>query len=370
VAPTFDRRRYRLTARGYVGFVTVGGQPVEFRPKRPWAEVRCLFQPASRDREGAGEVSHTHGPSGPGSPELLDLLARRLADLMLARAAAGLLRGYVEREVTEGQVRGRIDVPKQVRHGWRQPGVFGLRVDEFTPDVAWNRIPKATAVRLLSEPGLTGPTREALTRAVAAFAGVSDTPWSVSEPTVREFDARTEPYRELIGWCDLIGSGEVLVSLERAFELYAERLFRAAVGDWNLGVQEPIWLHLAEDPTPRPPPRLREGAGGWGRSLCLTPDLVVTRSGTPASVWDAKWKRPDPLPADAHQVIAYAALLGASDCGLVYPGRRFGLSFLRPASDSRLSVRLLRLPLTDDPARLRRAAGRLRRACRAGGPGA
>ncbi|MEO2089597.1 MAG: hypothetical protein ABGY75_08895 [Gemmataceae bacterium] len=333
VRPTFARRRYALTARGYVGFLRVGEHTIEFRPKWPWERVGPLFSPLPAVGEGPGVRADI--PAG-----FLDLFAHRLARLMLDRSAAGLHRGYVERTVCEPTVRGRIDLPAHTRAPWKHPGLFDQLVDDLSPDVPANRWPKATATELARTPGLSGATREVLERAVAAFAEVGDAPVPTADRDAIRAGAPAE-YREMLDWCGLLDAGEVLVSLERAFEMYATRLFREAVGERNLRVQQPIHL------TP----------------VALTPDLVVRRGDTPVSVWDAKWKRPDPAADDLHQALAYAALLGVADCGLVYPGRRFRLETLR-AAGSAVAVHLLRLPLADDPARFHRTAVRLRRACR------
>jgi 5-methylcytosine-specific restriction enzyme subunit McrC len=245
---------------------------------------------------------------------------------MLARASAGLLRGYVEQDISDAHLRGRIDLPRQLRKPFRQPTLFDQIADEWTPDLPFNRVPKATAVRLLAEPGLSGGVRDALTRAVVAFAEVSDSPLSAGERAGMGFDARTEPYRELIRWCDLIGTENVLVSLEQAFEGYVSRAFCEALG-------ERVRVHAAVGLGP----------------VTLTPDLTVLAGTSAASVWDAKWKKPDPTAADVHQALAYAALLGVPTCGLVYPGRRWKLDTL--TAPSGVTLQLLRLPLSDDPKR-------------------
>jgi len=263
---------------------------------------------------------------------------------MLAQASAGLLHGYVERELTDTHLRGRIDLPSQLRKPLRQPTLFDQIADEWTPDIPWNRLPKAVAVRLLAEPGLSAEVRNALERAVAAFAEVSDTPVSAVERTGMTWDARTEPYRELIDWCDLIGTENVLVSLERAFEGYATRAFREALG---------------EDVRPQRDVELRSDALAVGSRLTLTPDLTVFAGPSPASVWDAKWKRPEPTSPDVHQALAYAAVLGVPVCGLVYPGRRWRTDTLRPDTGAGVELRLLRLPLTDNPVRWGRLCRRI-----------
>jgi hypothetical protein len=337
VRPTFARRRYALTARGYVGFLRVGELTIEFRPKWPWEMVGPLFT----SNAAAGTHPLTPGPSPQGTRgAILDLYATKLAALMLDRATVGLHRGYVERTVCEPTVRGRIDLTVHTRTAWKRPGLFDQLVDDLSPDVPVNRWPKSAAAELTRTPGLSESTRGALERAVAAFADVSDDAVPAADRAAIRAGAPAE-YRELLDWCGLLDAGEVLVSLERAFEGYATRLFRAAVGERRLAVQQPIHL------TP----------------VALTPDVVVRRGDTPVLVWDAKWKRPTPTADDLHQALAYAALLGVADCGLVYPGRRFRLETLRAAGTS-VAVHLLWLPLTDDPARLRRTAVRLRRACR------
>ncbi len=106
-----------------------------------------------------------------------------------------------------------------------------------------------------------------------------------------------------------------------------------------------------------PPSLSGRGAGGVG-SFDLTPDLTVFRHSFPVSVWDAKWKKPDPTAADVHQALAYAAVLGVPACGLVYPGRRWKLQTLRAPSG--VALHLLRLPLTDDPVRWAKVCRRVR----------
>lgn len=263
---------------------------------------------------------------------------------MLACASAGLLRGYVEQELTDTHLRGRIDLPSQLRKPTRQPTLFDQIADEWTPEIPWNRLPKAVAVRLLTEPELSAEVRDALERAVAAFADVSDTPVSAVERATMVWDARTEPYRELIDWCDLIGTENVLVSLERAFEGYATRAFREALGD-AVRVQEGV--------------ELRSDVLAAGSRLTLIPDLTICRHSSPASVWDAKWKRPEPTSPDVHQALAYAAVLGVPVCGLVYPGRRWRMETLRLTTRAGVELRLLRLPLTDDPMRWSRLCRRI-----------
>ena len=145
VTPTFDRGVYRLTARGYVGSFRTANVRWEVRPKLPWESLRWL----TGDRSAPGGLV-ADDPGSVGG--LADLLAGRLADLIRERAEAGLLRDYAECQTREPTVRGRIDLPRQLRDAGT-PSLFHLVADEFTPDVVWNRLPKAAARRLLDHAG-------------------------------------------------------------------------------------------------------------------------------------------------------------------------------------------------------------------------
>ena len=88
----------------------------------------------------------------------------------------------------------------------------------------------------------------------------------------------------------------------------------------------------------------------------------VRQDGSPVAVWDAKWKtlgRGGPADDDLHQVLAYAAVLGVTACGLIYPGRR--ATSRRWATPSGVTVHAVTLPVTGDPRRFESAVGRLRR---------
>ncbi|HET6574724.1 MAG TPA: hypothetical protein VFG68_14045, partial [Fimbriiglobus sp.] len=336
VTPTFDRGVYRLTARGYVGSFRTATVRWEVRPKLPWESLRWL----------------TGLRAGPGGPladvdtvgGLADLLAGRLADLIRERAEAGLLRDYAERETREPSVRGRIDLPRQLRDA-RTPSLFHLVADEFTPDVVWNRLPKAAARRLLDHPGLATEARARLTDAVTVFEGVSDVAPSMEELDRLRFDRRTEPYRPLVAFSRLVldQSAPPGDEIAAAFLINLEHLFQCHVGERlaRLGALRAGW-------SVEPQPEVVLSPDGALAPLVLRPDLLARDPhGRPASVWDVKWKSLKPAgpdAADVHQVLGYAAALGIRSAGLVYPGWRFAVSkYTAPGSPVTLRVVRLRL---------------------------
>jgi 5-methylcytosine-specific restriction endonuclease McrBC regulatory subunit McrC len=75
--------------------------------------------------------------------------------------------------------------------------LFHLVADEFTPDVVWNRLPKAAARRLLGHAGLGMEARARLADAITTFGNVSDGIPSADELDRLRFDRRSEPYRSL-----------------------------------------------------------------------------------------------------------------------------------------------------------------------------
>jgi 5-methylcytosine-specific restriction endonuclease McrBC regulatory subunit McrC len=355
VAPTFARGVYRLTARGYVGTFRTANVRWLVRPKLPWDALRWLtgVGPAA----GAGEPSAAEWPG-----RLADLLAVRLADLLRERSGAGLMCDYAEREADGTAVRGRIDLPRQLRDLGRSPGLFRLVSDEFTADVTWNRLPKAAARRLLDQPGLSAEARAALADAAAPLAAVADTTPPATELDRLRYDTRTGPYRPLVEFSRLVlghrgppggpAGSALLVNLEHLFQSHVgDRLARpgALPAGWSIEPQAVVVLSSA-DPALAP--------------LALRPDLFAREpDGRPVSVWDVKWKpltAAGPDPTDVHQVLGYAAALGVRAAGLVYPGRRSAAREYS-AAGSPVVLRVVRLRLAGPPAARERSEARLAR---------
>jgi 5-methylcytosine-specific restriction enzyme subunit McrC len=352
VTPTFDRGVYRLTARGYVGTFRTANFRWEVRPKLPWDALRWL----------AGfRTEQSEADRGPGSPGCLaDLLAGRLADLMRERAEAGLIHDYAERETEEAAVRGRIDLPRQLRE--RTPDLFHLITDEFTPDVLWNRLPKSAARHLLDHAGLSVEARGRLSNVLSDYAAVSDRVPMADELDRLRYDARTEPYRPLIDFSRLVlghggppipaGGSALLVNLEHLFQYHVGQLLSRS------GTMRPGWSVERQAAVALSP------AGSVAEPLTLRPDLLVRDpAGRPVAVWDAKWKplgRRGPEPGDVHQVLAYASALGLQTAGLVYPGRRFAVASYS-APGSAVTLRVVRLRLLGPSERRERSADRFGR---------
>jgi hypothetical protein len=318
--PTSRRGRYLLAAGGYVGSFTAGGTAFTIRPKYP---LTFLDGPGREAGDG-GDIAVT--------------LARRLTRELRELTAAGLLRGYREEELTTHAVRGRIDFAKSMR---TPGGPLTVIADEFTLDHPLNTISKAAALALLAG-DLPPAVRGDLAATTVAFAGVNTAAPPLDQWPDPAAEPRTARYAPVFATARM-----VLAGTTRLFNLGAifEAELTARLGGPRLLTQSPLPLTSPS------------GARN------LRPDFVVLgKSGQPVAAWDAKWKTllPDgPTDDDLHQVLGYAAALGVTRCGLVYPGcRARRRTWVAPSG---VTVTAVALPVTGDPAHFDAAVRRLRR---------
>lgn len=352
VVPTLRRGCYKVTARGYVGSFHTGNRRWIIVPKIA-ATVFQNFIPLHLSASQNGDSNSSEAWYG----QLVNLIAERLRSLLESRTAAGLIRDYVQQETESATIRGRIDIPRQVRD--TTPATrFHLITDEFTTDVIWNQVPKAAALRLLASPCLSDEMRVRLQANLQAFAGVSPLTGGLSK---LQFTARTEAYRELIELSTMIlnhgrtrcDSGSFLLNLEQLFQTYITKQLQHPTVlpcDWSVDSEPELALHSPDAAT-----------------LSLRPDLVITdANGKPTSVWDVKWKalrESGPMVEDVHQVLCYAALTGATRAGLIYPGRRFTHTiYQRPGCP--ITLHIMRVPVTSSSEKCERAIRRLGRLMR------
>jgi 5-methylcytosine-specific restriction endonuclease McrBC regulatory subunit McrC len=351
VVPTLDRGTYRLTPRGYVGWLDGPKRRFVIRPKLPWPNLLMLL--------GLDPASESVTPD----VALLIALAEGFCDRLNAVTRAGLVQGYRETDTQSLYLRGRLRTADQLRDAAARafPDRFHVTEPVFDLDTPWNRIPRAVAVALAGHPDLPRELRNRIRHTAAPLDVVSS-----STLTHAEFDAalaepRAACYRSLLDLCQLIhdglkaadptatNSGAFLIDLGRAFESYVTGSLASEFAS------RPGWLVEAQ-------PRFELPVSA-GEPVVLQPDIVVRRRATARTVLDAKWKRPRPDPADLHQVIAYSVLTGAPHVALVYPGRRSGHRELS-IPESRVRVSLFRLRVVGSVEQCRRSVAWLARAVR------
>jgi 5-methylcytosine-specific restriction enzyme subunit McrC len=342
VLATHHRHHYCLRPTGHVGTILTPHCRLVIRPKIPLDNLFYLLDPA-----GPVPVIADQTRAVPGA-EQLDFLAGRLARLMTERAAAGLHRAYTERADQGPYLQGSLDVPAHLRNAGSRKDQLHSRYEEFTPDVPWNQLPKATAELALRSPLLGEGVRTALRRSLDAYAGVRSLPVHIDSFLTVMPDRLTEPYRPLLDLCRLLVEGlspgadsgptpypAFLLDMQRVFEQYVTAgVQQAFAGSERFQVWVQPWL-VANRPGPAQ------------HDIPMRPDLVIVDVRGPVLIGDAKWKR---LPAthrvtgDVYQLLAYGAALGGRRGVLVYPGRRDRrVTYVMARSPWTLEIRTLRV---------------------------
>lgn len=311
--------RWSLRAGSKVGAValTVPGvnTPVTVRvtPKVPINRLFFLLgyalSPSAVWRDGEVEVA--------GHRDLLPALAHAVERQMDRALRQGLLQGYRASEETSLVVRGRIRESEQMRRRFGAALPVELAYDEFTTDIAENRILRAAVERLLRLPGVPGEVRRRLLHQRARLA---DTAVLV----------RGQP---LPKWRPTRLNSRYHQALHLAQAVLANTSVEHAVGglrvdgflfDMNKLFEDFVTVALREACRARghsarlqDPHHLDEAA-----AIRMKPDFVLYGpDGAVRAVVDAKYKAekrggfPD---ADLYQMLAYCTALGLPEGHLVY----------------------------------------------------
>lgn len=355
VVRTLDRGVYRLTPRGYVGWLDGPTRRFAIAPKIPWPNV-CLLL-------GLDPASFPTGAAVAPEAAVLAALAEGFCDRLNAVTRGGLIRGYGEADTESPYLRGRLRTADQLRDAAARafPDRFQVTESVFDLDTPWNCIPKAVAAALAARPELPADLRERIRFAAAPLDPVPLRPVTDAEFAAALAEPRTAAYRPLLDVCRLIHdgftaadpggtcTGAFLIDLGRAFEQYV-----------TAGLTAKLAPHAAWSVEAQPRFELTASAG---EPVVLQPDILVRRRDTAQAVLDVKWKRPGPDPADLQQVLAYSVLTGAPHVALVYPGRRSGRRELA-VPGSRVRVSLIRVRVVGEAAECRDSVARLARLIR------
>ncbi|SFL06651.1 5-methylcytosine-specific restriction enzyme subunit McrC [Streptosporangium canum] len=309
--------RWRVTAGGKVGVATVtvpggGAVTVRITPKVPIARLLFLLG-YSLDPKGW----RTEEVPVDEEPELLHVLARLFAPQAETALRQGLIQGYRTAEETALIVRGRIREADQIRrhHGRLMP--LEIVHDDYTADIAENRLLRTACERLLRLPGVPGDVRGRLLRLRARLADIMVIGTGQEPPKWRPSRLNARYHRALrLAEIVLRGAsvehrpGDVIVSgflfdLAKVFEDFVTVALREALADSDGHCVLQATGYLDERDAIR-----------------MAPDFVwYAEDGTPLAVADAKYKaeRPKGFPdADLYQMLAYCTALNLREGHLVY----------------------------------------------------
>ncbi|WP_370415341.1 McrC family protein [Streptomyces fradiae] len=249
--------------------------------------------------------------------DLLPALAHAVERQIERALRQGLLQGYRAAEESALVVRGRIRESEQIRRRFGATLPIEVAFDDFTTDIAENRILRAAVERLLRLPGVPGGVRRRLlhqrARLADADALVRGQPLPAWRPT--RLNAR---YHQALHLARAVLDG---TSVEHAvgglrvdgFLFDMNKLFEDFV---TVALREACRArgHVARLQDPH---HLDEAA-----AIRMKPDLVLYEpGGAVRAVVDAKYKaeKRDGFPdADLYQMLAYCTALGLPEGHLVY----------------------------------------------------
>lgn len=314
----YESGAWRLRAGSKVGAVALtvpAGESVTVRitPKVPVARLLFLIGYSS-DPRGWRDGSVTLAEHS----ELLPALAHAVERQIGRALRQGLLQGYRTTEESSHVVRGRLREAQQIRRRFGMSLPVEVTFDEFTTDIAENRLLRSAVDRLLALPGVPGAVRARLMHQRSRLADITplvpgQTPpgWRPTRLNARYLPAlhlaeavlRGSSTEHLPGGLRMDG---FLFDMNGVYEDFVCKALREAMrthgGRSALQAQN---IHMDESD-----------------SIRLRPDFVwYGDSGMPMIVADAKYKarRNRGFPnEDLYQMLAYCTALGLPEGHLVY----------------------------------------------------
>ncbi|HEV7677953.1 MAG TPA: hypothetical protein VGQ42_05260 [Candidatus Dormibacteraeota bacterium] len=302
----------RLTASSWVGVIVLpSGCEIRITTKVPVANLFYMLAVVNdwqfRSEDVAGYATEA---------TILYVVARYFRDQLLALDGRGLYRAYTDVSDNLAAVRGRIDLPHDLRQNLIERERTACIFSEFTRDIRENQFLRQTA-HLLSECGLVDDFAPDFARIDYWWSDVRRTSHSPDMATSFTYHRLNEHYRSvhqlaalLLRWLSPDGSDgdrrfpAFLVNMN---DLY-EKFIRQSIVDRASGtmrVRKPRRLPLDR-----------------ASSAHIQPDLLFEHHSRPILVGDCKYKRTGvktDSDSDLYQMVAYCTALGLETGVLVYP---------------------------------------------------
>lgn len=311
--------RWSLRAGSKVGAVAVGvpgvDEPVTVRitPKTPITRLFYLLgyslDPKGAWRDGEVEVAEHR--------DLLPALAHTVERQVDRALRQGLLQGYRVTEASALVVRGRIREAEQIRRRFGATLPVEVTYDEYTADIAENRLLRAAVDRLLRLPGVPRDVRRRLLHQRGRLAEVTVVVRGQPLPEWR-------PTRLNSRYHTVLRLAHVVLENASVEHTHGGLHINGFMFDMNKLFEDFVTIAL------------REALRGSGRTsrlqdthhldeaaaVRMRPDFVLYGAdGAPAAVVDAKYKtekRGGFPETDLYQMLAYCTALGLREGHLVY----------------------------------------------------
>jgi 5-methylcytosine-specific restriction enzyme subunit McrC len=304
---------------GKVGSVRTGSVQLDVRPKDRLGLSRLLFLLSYAGEQGfrpgtvAAQEEH----------ELWSALAESLAQLAERALGRGVLQGYLTVDESLRTVKGRIRISDQIS---RRPGMLvplEVSYDEFTEDIAENRILRAALERMGQVPRVRPDVLSRLRLLKGKLDDVTRLPPGAPLPPWKPTRMNLR-YHAVLRLAELIlrnasaeaGPGRqqtasFVVDMARVFEDFVGTALREAMTAY------PGELRLRYNAL------LSEAVRDSDR-LTVRPDAVHMLGGRPVVAYNAKYKAASDagasLTADHFQMLAHCTALAVPTAWLVYAG--------------------------------------------------
>ena len=318
--PVAGHHDWEIRPLSMVGAIRVGAVEVHVEPKVEVSRVVFMIGYSAvgtkwrSDRVGVEHAS-----------DLLLAMAEVFTRATERAFGGGLLQGYRTVEESLTVVRGRIREMDQLRRRFGVPLPIEVRFDDYTVDIAENRLIKAALGKLIRIPGLDGQLRQRIRRLEVLLADVTPSvrggaveKWHPTRLNARYLDALYLAEAILAGSSFEVGRQELNVSgfvidMARVFEDFVCRVMKDELESIGGRVEcQDAWTLDLDD------------------VIKLKPDLVWYPETVPSSslarkgaglVVDAKYKaeKNEAFPnADVYQMLAYCSSLELPEGHLIY----------------------------------------------------
>jgi 5-methylcytosine-specific restriction enzyme subunit McrC len=249
--------------------------------------------------------------------DLLSAVASGFAWHAQRATEQGLLRGYLSIDDRIPTVRGRIRFPDQIARQVALPLPVEVSYDEFTADIAENRMLKTAAIVLLRLPRVPVLARKRLLRLRATLDEVAliDRPREATAPAITRLNQRYEPALRL---AELILRNASITTTRGAvaatgFSFDMNKVFEGFV---TVAFTESMRRHGG---TVRA--QVSQHSLDLGRKLALKPDISWWVGDSCRAILDAKYKAIEGgrlRHPDAYQMLAYCTAYGLPRGYLIY----------------------------------------------------
>jgi 5-methylcytosine-specific restriction enzyme subunit McrC len=311
--------QWQLTSQGWVGYLPLTSElGIRLKPKIPLNNIFGML-------EYAYHLKNVQLLEGWNQCETIEEFYERLADILarriLDRVRRGLYRTYIPKLERLTCIRGRIDIPATIRTPWET--ALKCHYQEQTADIADNQILAWTLHQIIRSNVCTDRTLPKLRQAYRAFQGsITLIPHSAQTCIGRTYHRLNDDYQLLHALCRffLEQSSPQLNRGDRKmlpFLVEMASLYENFVAQWLKAHRKSFLAPRGLQLTTQVPVYLNED-----KSIKFIIDLVLTdiETGRVRYIIDTKYKNPaQPSAQDVQQIIAYAAVTGATEAILLYP---------------------------------------------------